>query len=167
MMGVIIAIATVAAIKMTARHNLRPPGPHSSAAASIDRPMTLRMSTLSEDWSDPPPSNADCRRKRNASRRSARPGAPVPAAVCVAPPAAPRPAASAIATPARTGRSERQSRRRRWPICRRCGRDRRRVHESSVCASIMISTATPRSQSRYARLLTVAMSNAGVTSNDS
>ncbi len=155
-MGVTIATATVAAtIHATRSHRVRP-ALQSSAAASIDRPMMFRMSTFSIACTGSPPLiSHDCSRKRNARPKicSARRRAIAAVSVAEFPRRSREPAASASAMPARKRKAGAakpatiiaQPYVLLW-------RASRRVHASSVWASIMMRTETPRSQSRYPRL---------------
>ncbi len=104
MIGVSIAMTTVPAISHAACSWRSRPRLQRTAAASIDRPMTLRMSTLRRAWAGPPPLiNQDCNRNRKASPKICRllRVAREAVSLAVVPRRSLEPAASAIESPAR------------------------------------------------------------------
>ena len=64
--GVPIVTTTAAAANSHIRAARDSEARHNSAAATMARPMTLRMSTLRKLLKAPQPSNCDCSRNRNA-----------------------------------------------------------------------------------------------------
>jgi hypothetical protein len=71
--GVRKARASVASANSPTRPARPRPACHNTAAATIARPITLRMSTFSRLTSGPQPSTCDCRRNRNASPSTCQP----------------------------------------------------------------------------------------------
>ena len=127
---------------------------HKSRPPTMDRPMTLRMSTFSSvESGEPGLSTNDWSRNRNAYRKICHPRRrtvvrPQRIAREAWPPWRPR-----RATPRRPpgrGRAARRCRRSARPSrTRRCRPIGGQRPESNVCPPIMMRTATPRSQSRY------------------
>jgi hypothetical protein len=147
--------ATTAAINVTTPNNQArlvadAVACHNQAPATIESPITFRMSTVSSVIGAPWPSTSACTRKRNARakichprRQSRRPAAATPAFLACAS------AASAIDTPA-TKRKSGAPRPAMKLIVQKAGpcRSVSNVHESETCPSTMVSTARPRTQSR-------------------
>ena len=152
--GVVIATAAVASANSTIRvDRLATRLPEPRSRATIDRPITLRMSTLRKLLSAPQPRSWDCSRKRKPSAKISQP-APARRAAAPAddrPRGAPwTPPPSTMARPARNRNSgdARPAMKTQRVVAARV-RSAARVHASVTCAQTMTTTATPRSQSRY------------------
>ena len=107
MSGVVIATAAVAIANSSDADGMRfADSPQMIAAAIIEMPMTLRMSTFRKLMSAPQPSSCDCSRKRNASAKTCRPRRRASAAAAAWPTLAARDeAAIEIVRPARNRNS--------------------------------------------------------------
>ena len=71
--GVSSPMASVVAANATTRARGVRKAPQSAAAAAIEGPMMLRMSTLSRDFGDPIPRTQACTRNRKARTKTQRP----------------------------------------------------------------------------------------------
>ena len=150
--GVSMAAAAAAAASSSARGRPWRARAQSAAAATIDTPMTLRMSTLRIVCSPPPLMSHACIRNSNASPRICQPRrrARATASASVRPARILAPAASASDTPARKRKIGAP------PIpptnvihwCAVRSRPAADVHASMTCPWIMTTTPAPRSQSR-------------------
>ncbi len=152
--GVAQTIAPVATANAMIRACPVRNSPHTVAASTIDGPMMLRMSTFSSAHAGEWLTTNDWNRNTNASTKISRPRRCTALTAARLSPVrrAFDPADIATAIPAR----KRNSGAPKPPRISdpKKARDRRsatRVQLSMTCASIMISTATPRSTSRYVR----------------
>ena len=153
-MGVSIATATAAPASSSARdHAAAARHPRATAAASIDRPMMFRMSTLSSVCDGAPPLiSHDCSRNRNARPKICQPRRRASAAASAS--VRPLPHARAARQRQRNARQEQEDRAPPMPPTNRSSRTPSRARSVEArprieaWPSTMTSTATPRSQSR-------------------